>query len=83
MLVFELGVGVIDGFGAATTPLFQTSFFPDLIQVNFLPDAIEVVPSLEQAPPALATALAGIRGREIDKENIEKNAISLLFIYRA
>jgi hypothetical protein len=33
--------------------------------------------------PALATALAGIRGREIDKESIAKNAISLLFIYRA
>ena len=41
----KTGLGV--GFGAAlmATPLFQTSFVPDLTHVNFFPDAVAVVPA--------------------------------------
>jgi hypothetical protein len=47
-----------DGFGAAliATPLFQTSFVPDLIHVNFLPDAVAVVPAFVHLAPALGVA---------------------------
>jgi hypothetical protein len=50
----ELG----DGFGAAliATPLFQTSFVPNLMQVNFFPDAVAVVPALLHFAPALGVA---------------------------
>jgi hypothetical protein len=51
--------GVDEGFGAAAliaTPLFQTRFFPDLMQVNFLPDAVAVDPALVHLAPALGVA---------------------------
>jgi hypothetical protein len=53
-----LNTGFGDGFGAAliATPLFQTSFVPDLIHVNFLPDAVAVVPALLHFAPALGVA---------------------------
>ena len=58
-----VGIGVATGDGVATgngfgiaTPLFQTSFVPDLIQVNFLPDAVAVVPALVHFAPALGFA---------------------------
>ncbi len=53
-----LKTGLVDGFGAAlmTTPLFQTSFVPDLTQENFLPDAVAVVPALAHLAPALGVA---------------------------
>jgi hypothetical protein len=53
-----LNTGFGDGFGAAliATPLFQTSFVPDLIHVNFLPDADAVVPVLVHLAPALGVA---------------------------
>jgi len=35
------------------------------------------------APPALAAAFADIRGEDRKRESIDKNAISLLFIYEA
>jgi hypothetical protein len=38
------------------TPLFQTSFVPDLTQVNFLPDAVAVVPAFVHLAPALGVA---------------------------
>ena len=52
----KTGLGV--GFGAALieTPLFQTSFVPDLIHVNFLPDAVAVVPALLHLAPGLGVA---------------------------
>jgi hypothetical protein len=73
------------GFEPATTfiPLFQTNFFPDLMQVNFLPDATEVIPALTHFAPALATALAGIRGLETKRVNINKKVISFLFMLKA
>jgi hypothetical protein len=52
-------VAVGDGFGAAAliaTPLFQTSFDPDLMQVNFLPEAVAVAPALVHLAPALGVA---------------------------
>jgi hypothetical protein len=39
-----------------TTPLFQTSFVPDLMQVNFLPEAVEVDPAFVHLAPALGVA---------------------------
>ena len=54
-----VGVATGDGFGAAALkviPLFQTSFAPDLIQVNFLPEAVAVDPALVHFAPALGFA---------------------------
>jgi hypothetical protein len=53
-----LNTGFGDGFGAAliATPLFQTSFVPDLTHVNFFPDAVAVVPALAHLAPALGVA---------------------------
>ena len=62
---FGVGVDVADavgdgvGFGAATlivTPLFHTSFVPDLMQVNFFPPAVAVEPALVHFVPALGAA---------------------------
>jgi hypothetical protein len=64
-------------------PLFQTNFLPDLTHVNVLLETTDVIPTFLQAPPALTTAFAEIRGRVKKSENIDKNAISLLFIYKA
>jgi hypothetical protein len=62
------------------TPLFQTNFFPDLTHVKVLPEATDVIPIVLQLDPALTAALAGIRGREIDRVSIDKKVISFLFI---
>ncbi len=52
-----VGVGVATGNGfLIATPLFQTSFFPDLTQVNFLPAAVAVAPTLVHLAPALGFA---------------------------
>ena len=61
------------------TPLFQTNFLPDLKHVKVLPDVTEVSPAFVHAPPALAAAFTGIRGRDIERESIDKKAISFLF----
>lgn len=54
------GVGVATGEGfLIATPLFQTSFVPDLIHLNFLPDAVAVVPALVHLAPALTAANDG------------------------
>jgi hypothetical protein len=53
-----VAVGDGIGLGAALilTPLFQTSFVPDLMQVNFLPDAVAVDPALVHFAPAFGLA---------------------------
>ena len=58
-----VGVGIGSGVGVATgegfliaTPLFQTSFVPDLTQVNFFPAAVAVDPALVHLAPALGVA---------------------------
>ena len=50
-------VGVATGAGfLITTPLFQTSFLPDLTQVNFFPLAVAVAPTFVHLAPALGVA---------------------------
>jgi hypothetical protein len=54
-----VGEGVGEGVGVGfftATPLFQTSFFPDLTHVNFLPAAVAVDPALVHLAPALGAA---------------------------
>jgi hypothetical protein len=52
-----VGVGVTTGSGFfIATPLFQTSFVPDLTQVNFLPEAVAVEPTFVHLAPALGVA---------------------------
>jgi hypothetical protein len=51
----EVGVATGEGFLIAT-PLFHTSFVPDLMQVNFFPLAVAVVPALLHLAPALGVA---------------------------
>jgi hypothetical protein len=65
------------------TPLFQTNFLPDLMHVKVLPDATEVIPALLHLAPALAAAFAGTIGVAMKRANIDKNAITLLFISKA
>jgi hypothetical protein len=62
------GVAIGDGIGAAliATPLFQTSFVPDLTHVNFLPDAVAVVPALVHLAPAFTAAKVGAEIRDKD-----------------
>jgi hypothetical protein len=55
--ITEVGDG--EGFivGLTTgTPLFHTSFLPDLMQVYFFPFDVEVVPTFLQVSPALIAA---------------------------
>jgi hypothetical protein len=54
----EVGVGVGFGLAATFTPLFQTSLFPDLMQVYLIPLTVEVEFSFGQESPALTAALA-------------------------
>ena len=54
-----VGVGVGDTTGAGfliATPVFQTSFVPDLMQVNFFPDAVAVDPAFVHLAPAFGAA---------------------------
>ena len=51
----ELGAAITVGF-FITTPLFQTSFFPESTQVNNFPEVVEVLFFLKQVVPALSGA---------------------------
>jgi hypothetical protein len=54
-----LALGTVAGIGfLIATPLFQTNFLPDLMQVYLIPDAVEVAPSLLHADPGLTAAMA-------------------------
>jgi hypothetical protein len=57
------GAGVAAGVGLAATftPLFQTNFFPDFMQVYLIPFTVEVEFSFGQASPGLTAALAIFR----------------------
>ena len=64
--------GVDEGFGAAAliaTPLFQTRFFPDLMQVNFLPDAVAVDPALVHLAPAFTAAKEGAEIKDMQSSS--------------
>ena len=69
-----LKTGLGDGFGAAltTTPLFHTSFVPDLTHVNFFPPETEVAPTLVHFAPALTAAKEGAAIRERDTSRATK-----------
>jgi hypothetical protein len=61
------GSGVAEAVGDATTtgfptatPLFQTSFLPELTQVNFFPPLLFITPAFEHVAPALTAPNAGI-----------------------
>jgi hypothetical protein len=57
LICVGVGVGVATGAGfVIATPLFQTSFVPDLMQVNFFPPAVAVDPALVHLAPALEAA---------------------------
>ena len=64
----EVTVAVGDGVGLGAaliaTPLFHTSFVPDLIQVNFLPPAVAVAPALVHLAPAFTAAKVGAEIRD-------------------
>ena len=53
------------------------------MHVNVLPDVIDVIPTLVHLAPALAAAFTGVMARDKKSEKTDKNAINLLFIYRA
>jgi hypothetical protein len=54
-----VAVGVGEGVAFLTAmPLFQTNFFPDLIQVYLIPDDVLVVPSVLHVVPGLTAASA-------------------------
>jgi hypothetical protein len=69
--------------GLIATPLLQTNFLPDLTQVKVLFPATDLIPALVHLVPALTAALAGISGRDNEREITDKNATSFLFMYRA
>jgi hypothetical protein len=50
-----VGVATCAGFLIAT-PLFHTSFVPDLTQVNFFPPDVAVAPTFTHLAPALGVA---------------------------
>ena len=64
-----LNTGFRFGLGAAltATPLFHTSFFPDLTQVNFFPATVVVAPALVHLAPALTAANDGAVISEMDR----------------
>lgn len=64
-----LNTGFKFGFGAAltVTPLFHTSFVPDLMQVNFLPPTVAVVPAFAHFAPALTDANDGAEINEMER----------------
>jgi hypothetical protein len=66
-----LNTGLSSGLGAAftATPLFQTSFFPDLIHMNFFPEAVAVAPALVHFDPALTAANDGAPTRDRHRTN--------------
>ena len=58
-----VGVGVAMGVGVAVgrftaTPLFHTSFFPDLMQVYLIPAVVLILPNFLHVAPGLMEAIA-------------------------
>jgi hypothetical protein len=83
--VILVGADAGVGFEPATTfiPLFQTNFFPDLMQVKVFAPTTDLLPTFVHLAPALAAAVAGIRRVDKERESIDKNTITLLFTYIA
>jgi hypothetical protein len=55
------------------TPLFQTSFVPDLMQVNFFPPVVDVAPAFGHLAPAFAAAKEGVAISEILRTRTRNN----------
>ncbi len=73
------GVGVATGNGFLIgTPLFQTSFVPDLMQVNFLPDAVAVDPALVHLAPALIAAKDGAEIMDSDRSSATRTLLRVI-----
>ena len=60
---FRFGLGT----ALTVTPLFQTRFVPDLMQVNFLPPAVAVDPAFVHFAPALTDANDGAEIKEMER----------------
>jgi hypothetical protein len=71
------------GFEPATTfiPLFQINLVPDFMQVKVFAPTTDLLPTFVHLAPALAAAFTGIMGVDRNRESVDKNAISLLFIF--
>ncbi len=71
-----VGVGVATGEGfLIATPLFQTSFVPDLMQVNFFPDAVAVDPAFVHLAPAFGAAAFIGAARVIIKKSVTVSVV--------
>ena len=81
-----LNTGFTSGFVAAltVTPLFQTSFVPDLTQVYFFPADTDVAPALVHLAPALTAAFEGalIRERERITDSNTSNFLRMKQLWR-
>lgn len=77
-----VGVGVGVGFTATFTPLLQTNFLPDLIQVNLNPLTVDVVFNFVQVPPALAVAANAIFAGKKEAKTITTRAGAIRRIER-
>lgn len=75
-----LKTGLISGFAAAftVTPLFQTSFAPDLIHVNFLPEAVAVEPAFVHFAPAFTAAKDGAEIKDKDRSNAVRTRVRVM-----
>ncbi len=74
-----VGVDVGAGVGLATaTPLFQSNFLPDLMQVNVFPAATALFPALLQAAPALTDACEEESGMDKMRAHTATNAVFCL-----
>ena len=80
----RVGVGLGElagnGFGAALilTPLFHTSFFPDLTHVNFLPAAVAVAPALVHLAPAFTAAKDGAEIKDSDSSSATRTLLRVI-----
>jgi hypothetical protein len=75
------GVAAGVGLAATFTPLFQTSLFPDLMQVYLIPFTVEVDFSFGQVSPGLTAALAifkFIGSRRTAEQRTARNDLPLL-----
>ena len=72
--------GLIFGVEVTTSPLFQTSFLPDLMQVYFFPAVIEVAPAFVHAAPAFTAAKEPAPKRPNSSEETRANTKKLRFI---
>jgi hypothetical protein len=80
-VVVAVGVGVEAGAGvgfATATPLFQSNFLPDLMQVNVFPAATDLFPALLQAAPALTDACEEESGMDKMRAHNATNAVFCL-----